>query len=259
MFSKLFFSISLGAVLFLLFLPSLNATPLNYLYINAREGNASGGHTALRFDKETFHFQHYDGGIIRLVRHASIDFDFQYRYLDNRTLHQATIELNDAHYEQLRDHFYLLLVQQKQQDNLLEEILLNISLLQNSNQKQHPLLSIKGAGLFTKNTVPPGAEASTIHKLQQQIKHKYGDTFLNDQIKRLKEEISVLHPSPWPKDSLQLSDNSFSPVPYSFASQHMDAVSKVLFLETIKNGVPLDKQQYFIPKQSNFSHTKVEL
>jgi len=251
------FRILLSTVFCLLFFAPLNAKPLHYLYINAREGSASGGHTALRFGKETFHFQHYEGGIIRLVRHASFDFDFQYRYSDNRTIHQASIELNDVHYEQLRDHFYLLLLQQKQQDNLLEEIILNISLLR--KQAQQPLLNIKGAGLFAKNTVPREIEASTIHGIQQLISQKYGDTFLNDQIRRLKEEMNALLPIPWPKETLQLSNNSFSPVPYSFASQHMNAVSKVLFLETIKNGFPLDRQQYFIPKQSSFTLSKSEL
>ncbi|NOQ14725.1 MAG: hypothetical protein GQ583_09670, partial [Methyloprofundus sp.] len=182
----------LSTVFCLLFLPNLNAKPLEYLYINAREGSASGGHTALRFNNETFHFQHYDGGIIRLIRHDSVDFDFQYRYTDNRTLYQATVDLDDVHYEQLRDYFNLLYLQQKQQDNLLKEIYLNISLLH--KQTQQPLLSIKGAGLFMDNTAPHRAEASTIYSLQQKIKQKYAENFLNDQIQGLKEEINTLKP-----------------------------------------------------------------
>lgn len=86
---------------------SLCAKPLSYLYINASEGNASGGHTALRFNKETYHFQHFDSGIIRIIRHTSTDFDYQYRYLENRTLFTTTIELEELHYEQLRNHFNL--------------------------------------------------------------------------------------------------------------------------------------------------------
>ena len=253
----LIFRILLSTGFCFLFLSPLHAKPLHYLYINAREGVASGGHTALRFNNETFHFQHYDGGIIRLVKQASVDFDFQYRYLDNRTLHQAMVELNDEHYDQLRHYFNLKLLQQKQQDDLLEEINLNISLLH--KQAQHPPLSIKGAGLLAKNTVPHGVEAFTIHSLQQQIKQKYGDNFLNEQTQKLKQEINALQPLPWPKDSLQLSDNSFLLVPYSFASQHIDVVSKMLFLETLKKGTPLNQHQYFIPEQSTFTLSKSEL
>jgi len=251
------YRILLSTVFCLLSLSSLNAKPLHYLYINAREGSASGGHTALRFDNITFHFQHYDGGIIRLVRHNSVDFDFQYRYTNNRTLYQATIDLDDEHYEQLRDHFNLLFLHQKQQDNLLAEIDLNIALLH--KQTQHPLLNIKGAGLFAENTTPQRAEVSTIHSVQQQIKQKYGKNFLNNRIQNLKEEINALKPLPWPKDSLQLSSNSFLPVPYSFASQHIDTVSKLLLLEAIKKGSSLNKQQYFIPRQANFALSQPEL
>jgi hypothetical protein len=57
----------LCVVLYFLNIYPLSATTLKYIYINASEGTASGGHVALRCDKETFHFQHYDGGIIRLV------------------------------------------------------------------------------------------------------------------------------------------------------------------------------------------------
>ena len=251
------YRILLSTVFCLLSLPPLNAKPLEYLYINAREGSASGGHTALRFENETFHFQHYNGGIIRLVRHDSVDFDFQYRYTNNRTLYQATVELDDVHYEQLRDHFNLLFLRQKQQDNLLAEIDLNIVLLH--KQTQHPLLSIKGAGLFAENTAPQRAEVSTIHSIQQQIKQKYGNNFLNNQIQNLKEEINTLQPLPWAKGSLQLSNNSFLAVPYSFASQHIDTVSQLLFLETIKKGFSLNKQQYFIPEQANFTLSQPEL
>ncbi|TXK94066.1 hypothetical protein BMR07_14595 [Methylococcaceae bacterium CS1] len=175
---------------------------LQYLYINAREGVASGGHTALRFENETFHFQHHDGGIIRLMKQASVDFDFQYRYLDNRTLYEAKVELEDDHFDQLRHFFNLRLLKQKQQDTLLKEINLNISLLHKNTQ--HPLLNIKGAGLLAKNTVPRETEGHIIHSLQQKTNLKYGDNFLNEQIKQLKEDINALKPQPWPKDSLQL-------------------------------------------------------
>ncbi len=259
MFSKqtLTLHILLSTFLCLLFIFPLCAKPLHYLYINAREGNASGGHTALRFDTETFHFQHYDGGLIRLVKHASVDFDFQYRYLDNRTIYQATAELNEDHYQQLLKHFNFIFLQQKQQDKLLKEINLNISLL--SEQVQHSTISIKGAGLFAQQTMTHGTEATTINKLQQQIKQKYGDTFLIEQIQLLKEKIRSLQPLPWPQDSLSFSNNTFLPIPYSFASQYIDAASKLLLLQTILKGTALNKVYTFTPQQSHFTLSKSEL
>jgi len=249
--------ILLSTVFCLLFIPSLNAKPLHYLYINAREGSASGGHTALRFENETYHFQHHDGGIIRLIRQTSFDFDFQYRYLDNRTLHQATVELTDLHYKQLRNSFNHLLLQQKQQDDLLKEIRLNIALL--NKQTQYPQISIKGAGLLANNTNPHNAETSTTLSLQQQITQKYGAHFLAEQIQQVQNELSSLQPLPWLEDSLQLSDNSFVPVPYSFASQYLGAVSKMLFLQAIQKGTPLNIHQYFTPEHPGFTLSQSEL
>ena len=95
------------------------AEALKYLYINAGEGNASGGHTALQFGADTFHFQHFDGGIIRLVKHASAHFDYQYRYIENRTFHQVNLELQAAPYRTLQHYFNVLFCKQNKFINQL--------------------------------------------------------------------------------------------------------------------------------------------
>ena len=45
-----------------------DALYVDYLYINASEGSASGGHAALRFGDQVFHFEHREPGIIVLAR-----------------------------------------------------------------------------------------------------------------------------------------------------------------------------------------------
>ena len=252
---KLFFLLSTASIFF--FPALLHAKAFDYLYITASEGNASGGHTALRFANETYHFQHYDGGIIRLVKDSSTDFDFQYRYLENRTFYQATLDLNETDYEQLHHHFDHRFLLQKQQDAIRKEIDLNIAIL--SNQVQHPQLQIKGAGLFDKNAVSRETESLTIQRLQQRIKQKYGADFLTTRIEQLKSDLNTLHPAPWQKNSLELSEEIFSPLPYSFASRYLDSVSKLLLLETIKNSSPLNQQFYFSPEQSLFTLSQSEI
>jgi hypothetical protein len=247
----------LGTALAFLFSSLLHAKAFDYLYIAASEGNASGGHTALRFDNETYHFQHYDGGFIRLVKDTSSDFDFQYRYLENRTFHQATLDLTEKDYKQLHNHFELRFLLQKQQDAIRKEIDLNIALL--SNQSHYPKLQIKGAGLFAKQAVSPETESLAIKKLQEKIKQKYGAVFLTQRIEQLKSNINFLSPEPWQKNSLQFSEGTFSPIPYSFASRYLDAVSKLLLLESIKNGSSLNQQFYFSPEQSLFTLSQSEI
>ena len=247
----------LSTALGFLFSSALHAKAFDYIYITASEGNASGGHTALRFDDETYHFQHYDGGIIRLIKDTSTDFDFQYRYLENRTFHQAALNLNDSDYEQLLNHFSLHFLLQKQQDDIRKEINLNIALL--NNQTQHSQLNIKGAGLFSIKAVPRKTESLTNYQLQQQINQKYGADFLTQRIVQLKSEVNALHPEPWPKNSLQLSEVTFSPIPYSFASHYLDSISKILLLETIKNNYTLNPQHYFSPEPSLFILSQAEI
>ncbi|WP_428353269.1 hypothetical protein [Methyloprofundus sp.] len=238
-------------------LPLLNAQVLDYIYITASEGNASGGHTALRFDNETYHFQHYDGGIIRLVKDPSNDFDFQYRYLENRTFHQASLDLNEQDYAQLHNHFSLRFLQQQQQDAIGKEIKLNIALL--NSPPLDPQLKIWGAGLFNQQAVPRETVALTTDRIKQQIKAKYGAAYLANSIKRLKSEIDTLLPEPWPQKSLQFSEGSFSAIPYSFASHYLDTVSKLLLLETITIGAELNQQFYFSPEQSLFNLSQAEI
>ena len=234
--------------------PVLSAKILEYIYIDASEGSASGGHTALRFDKETFHFQHYDGGVIRLVKHLSSDFDYQYRYLENRNFHQASIALNEQHYERLHEYFNVQFLQQKQQNTLLKEIRLNIALL--SRDTSHPLLSIKGAGLFDTKI---RASSPLSLALQQQIKQKYGNDALDKKILNLKQYLGSLQLQPWPERTLQLSENSFATIPYSFASRYIDSVSKLLLLEAIKKGIGLNSQYYFSPEHTDFKLSATEI
>jgi len=241
----------------LLFSPLLRAKAFNYIYIAASEGNASGGHTALRFDNEIYHFQYNDGGIIRLVKDSSTDFDFQYRFLENRSFHQATLDLNERDYDQLHNHFNLRFLQQQQQDAIRREINLNIEIF--SNQAQHPQLNIQGAGLFADNNAPLAAESLTIYSLQEQIKLKYGAAFLTNSTEQLKAEIKTLRPEPWPKNSLQFSEGAFSAIPYSFASRYLDSVSKILLLQAIQNGSSLNQQFFFSPEQSLFKLSQSEI
>ena len=59
-----------------------SAASFEYLYVEANEGNSSGGHSALQLGDEIFHYQHHDSGFIRLLKENRQDFHFQYRLSD---------------------------------------------------------------------------------------------------------------------------------------------------------------------------------
>ncbi|MCF7969659.1 MAG: hypothetical protein K9L22_00645 [Methylococcaceae bacterium] len=249
----------LGLFLSLIYAQNLHAQAVNYLYINASEGTASGGHTALRFDTETYHFQHYSGGIIRLVKQASADFDFQYRYLENRTLYQSNIELNPKQYAQLRDHFNLRFLQQKQQNTLLKEIQLNLALLEPKTTDFNALLTIRGAGLFTQKTNTSKLAPFDSQAINAQIKHRLGSAFLQQKALQLKKKLATIQPQRWPESALHLSKNAFISIPYSFAHHYLDTLSQLWFLQTLENNAPLNEVHYFSPKHNLFLLSNAEI
>jgi len=241
--------------IFLTLSPPLHSESLVYIYINASEGTASGGHSALKFGKYIFHFQHFPDNIIRLVKHNSTDFEYQYRYLDNRSLFQATIELDKSTYNSLYDHFNQQYLIQQQQNRLLKEIELNLALfnkLQNTSYS-HSLLRIKGAGLFSNQVSPPNTINSQINqRIKKQIINKLGAQFLDKKQQYLLAEIQLLQPQTWLNSTRQFTENDFISIPNSFARQYINKVSKRLFIKVFKNNISLNTHTLFTPTHSSF-------
>ena len=138
------------------------AAPFEYLYIEASEGNSSGGHSAIEFDDEVYHFQHHDSGLIRLLKQDKQEFHFQYRFLQNRRIHSSHIDVSNETFTRLRDYFKLQYLAQKQQFNQINQLDKDRFLLQRLLYKashDETLLDtrtatdiqLKGVGLFTAN------------------------------------------------------------------------------------------------------------
>ncbi|HEY5973754.1 MAG TPA: hypothetical protein VIU41_03340 [Geobacteraceae bacterium] len=129
---------------------------IDYLYVEANEGDSSGGHVALRFDDETFHFQHETPGILRVRRLASAAFDHVYAMLGNRTILESKIAVTDETYALLRGAFIrLYLVQEAQlatHEALRRDVtLFKLLLRQNRawpNDGHTIPLTLKGLGYF---------------------------------------------------------------------------------------------------------------
>ena len=101
------------ALALLLFTGSVQANVIRFLYIEASEGNASGGHVALQIGEDAYHYQ-YEAGMVRLFKHNAEAFRVNYRLRQNRTLHIADIALSQATYDQINNHFKVALLSQNQ-------------------------------------------------------------------------------------------------------------------------------------------------
>ena len=167
--------------------------------MEANEGTASGGHSALQLSDQIYHYQHVDSGYIRLMKQDVVSFHHSYRFLQNRPLHSSRIEVSDDTLKLLKDHFNQLYANQEllfkslanvQKDRLFLQQLLH-------EQPSDNVLLMKGLGLFKAN--PTHIANQTLQHLQTLIKKTYGNDFLSERVEQLNKAITTLTPSDWSK------------------------------------------------------------
>ncbi|QPK65412.1 hypothetical protein IVG45_10990 [Methylomonas sp. LL1] len=238
-----------GLLALLFCLNSANADTFRYLYIEANEGNSSGGHAALQFDDQVYHYQ-YSDGLIRLVKENAEDFSFDYRYLQNRTIHAADIEASGSTVALLKDYFKRQFWDQdrrfkRQQalenDRLLLEWLLNLKGDPTSIADKR--LKLAGAGLFysdrdlTRPAIPAGecqtadAARAILGRLLEQINRQQGPDFLP---RRLQELHGAIQQLPVPR-----FDNPTAQTDYGFFQRYTDLLNGLLAVRALRETRPL--------------------
>ena len=229
---------------------NVNAKYFQYLYIEANEGIASGGHVAVQFADTIYHYQ-YSNGMTRLAKENAEDVDFNYRYLQNRSLHVADIEVSEADFSLLQDYFsrqfwdqdrQFKRLQALQNDRLLLEWFLTLK------NKTHaattnPDLALPAAGLFYSasnfshtaaingNCHSEEAAGNVLTRLRQQIEQQYGTHFLSQRKSRLQQTLLSL--------SIPGSENLNTLAQYSFSQRYIDTVNSLLAVQVLQESRPL--------------------
>jgi len=257
----------IGLVFLALFPFASLAASFEYLYVEASEGNSSGGHSAIEFGDEVYHFQHHDSGLIRLLRQDKQEFHFQYRFLQNRRIHLSHIEVTDETFTQLRSYFKLQFLAQNQQFNQLNQLhkdrLLLRRLLYKTNQDNNFLdadfttdLQIKGAGLFfaehqlgSQNKDLLFESSPVINMLRTKIEQRYGLDFLGSRKEQITTHIKLLTPSHWPEAIKVLSKDNFPAVINSFADSYTDYLSGLVVIKLLQEEQGLQPDAFFVTHQ----------
>lgn len=235
-----------------------NADTFQYLYIEANEGSSSGGHVAVQFGDDVFHYQFKDG-LIRLFKQDAEGFRFDYRVLQNRTLHVADVDVSAATFNLLQDHFKLLFWQQDRQfkqlqaaekDGYLLEWLRSHTALPSSRQipgssplpEGEGILKLPGAGLFFNDSdfAPVGqltephddcqtdASAKTLlTTLHTQLALQHGSGFL--QRRKVELTTAIQH----------LSTVTNGTMDYRLSERYTDLLTGLLALRVIEEIRPL--------------------
>lgn len=242
--------ISLFLVLSLKLAHSSAPLSVDYLYIDAGEGDSSGGHAAIRFGPDTFHFQYANGGLLRAVRDDSAKLEFNYRFLRNRTVYVSPIEVDASTYGVLRDYFNHRYLVQTQQFALLDAVKADGQLIesllrydQNNQTGQKPntlIVDIRAAGLFFSETASTmdrtGARSVVLQGLTKRLAKSRGTDFIAQKQASIQYMIQSLKPVAWNRTQFDIDENRFPTGVYAFANRFTDLQTNWLALQVLRFG-----------------------
>jgi len=250
------------------------AGDFSFIYIEPGEGGSSGGHAAIQLGDEIYHFQHDDSGLIRLKRQNAAEFQFSYRYLQNRPLHLSRIELSPASYELLLAQFKTTFWAQQRQFEQLNQLRHDRSLLQHFlriKRHQRPTdtaLRLKGAGLFFNDRdlsfigapQPPAQSSAPIAQLRSGIEQRYGAHYLQQRLTDINAAVRHLNIDNWHKTSAPLlSVDKLPPAIYAVSDAYRDLITAALAIYTVQQARPLRSDLWVMPPGQEFQLVAEEM
>ena len=239
---------------------AMAASFIDYLYVEANEGDSSGGHVAIRFDNETFHFQHESPGILRVRRHDAAAFHHAYAMLGNRSIRESRIAVSDDTYTFLRDAFvHLLLVQDAQldvRDALRRDVTLFELLLRHYRGPHRTTdeitLPVSGLGYFLHDapshpeaTPGSGPSSPALVSLRNRIFSAYGERFVAEKIDQIRTKIRGLElRAAGPPDPV-ITPDSFPHFASPVSTLYEDHLRALFALELLQAAPPLLSGTYW--------------
>jgi len=235
---------------------------IEYLYINASEGTASGGHAALRLGDEVFHFQHVPPGLLRAQRDDFAWFRLQYGDKENRTIYRHRVEVSAETRDLLRERFNrVLLIEQEQfdrRDGLEQDRRLLETFLHRQGEAEG--LALKGPGLFLADgwnyadAVPEGSPAP----LARRVAAVFGDGFLLAKRRALLRSLADLRPEVGDPQSIDLTEDGFRPAGLAFAERYANHLRALAALQVLALGLAPREGVLSRPEAAEFRLDEVE-
>lgn len=205
---------------------------LDYLYINASEGSASGGHVALRFGDQVFHFEHRPPGLLVLARAQFEHFRHLYGDLENRTIQMSRIQVSEETYDLLLAQFSRRHLAQRQRLEVLAAMHEDRKLLEALREQR--VVAVDGLGLFVDvaNTAADRAErAHALDALRARVVARFGPEFIADRIAELTARLAALEPEG--PSSTVATDEEIGPPSYAFSARFNDTSQALAALDVL--------------------------
>lgn len=242
-----------------------------YLYIVANEGSSSGGHTAIRFGRDVYHFQN-EKGLLVLRRDRADEFFFEYALLDNRAIHSTRIAVSRETYSGLVDQFRRRHRAQEAQigvgTGLREDRILLERFRDHAKTSPEPpserSLAIPGLGYFeSQPSDQPAAESNSIGEihsetlgiLHEAVLRAHGPKFLAKRRGALLEALRTLvHEDPvhWAAPS-PTSAYDHPPFARAYSSRWVDLTAGLAALDVLENARRLEITRQHAPDGEDFA------
>jgi len=224
-----------------------------YLYVDANEGGSSGGHVAIRFGSEVYHYQHEKPGVLRLHRDGDQSFFRLYNALENRNIRVVRVAVSSETYGILRDGFeeqrqiqeaYFDRVASAAEDAaLLEHFLRERSARRiGAEDDGVPGLSLPAAGFFLPDGDEPISSAAVspvLDTLRTRVAQTRGPGFLARREAELIGSLAALEPESPDARNGAVSEEVPPPASYGFARRYRDGLVSLRALEILGRALPL--------------------
>ncbi len=209
---------------------------VEYLYLDANEDQASGGHAALRINDDVFHFQ-YNNGLLTMARDPWADFQLSYRGYQNRNISSTRLDISRDSFELIRASFVRRHLTQSRQIELLQDTDRDLALLSSLQAMPAASLELPGFGFFEPPVVVD--EGGRRESLVAAIVASNGDNFLSQREQVLQRQLSEL-----PVTAIAISAEDFVagslPRPdYAFNQRYADIVAGLLAIDILRSDAGL--------------------
>jgi hypothetical protein len=264
------FTVLMGA----LAIPAVAGEPasFDYLYIVANEGGSSGGHSAIRFGHEIYHFQSVDGLLV-LQRDRADEFLYTYALLGNRTIHSTRVAVSEDTLSGIIDRFRRRHRAQEAQlgvrDALRDDSALLERLMKHAEGRANgtgvPRFRVPGLGYFAReDSHSPDLSrerSTTLIALRATIEADHGEAFLAERRRTLYRELNTLaaeEPRSW---TVVPPSTAYDHPPFArpYSSRWGDLVAGLAALEVLENAPLLAIESRHAPSENAFILSPTEL
>lgn len=207
----------------------------DFVYVDANEGSASGGHVALRLGDRTYHFGHHEPGVLRLDRDESDRFAHVYSALENRNLEILRIEVSAETFGRLRSSFNERYLTEEQEFRVVDGLIRDRALLEDWRDGE-ATVAVPGAGYFE---ATDGSSDSPLDRLRARVARRYGGDVVARRRAAAREELFAAGEIVAARVPPLAAASRHPPAGYGPHDRAVDAAALLMALSVLEDGASL--------------------